>query len=58
MHKCEREAIRAGFSKLELMATLPGIKLYEKHGFVAGKRIQHPIGERLTIDFVPMHKKI
>jgi GNAT superfamily N-acetyltransferase len=58
MHKCEREALRAGFSKLELMSTLPGIKLYEKHGFVAGNLIHHPIGKRLTIDFVPMHKTI
>ena len=58
LHKCEEEALRAGFRKLELMATLPGIKLYEKHGFVSGKPIQYPVGGQLTIEFIPMHKKI
>ncbi len=58
MHKCEREALKAGFGKLELMATLPGIKLYEKHGFVAGEPIYYPLGGRLTIKFVPMYKEI
>jgi GNAT superfamily N-acetyltransferase len=58
MQHCEREALSAGFRRLELMATLPGIKLYEKHGFVAGEPIQYPLGDRLTIKFVPMTKGI
>jgi N-acetylglutamate synthase-like GNAT family acetyltransferase len=57
MRKCEHEAFRAGFRKLELMATLPGVKLYEKHGFIAGKPIQYPLGEQMTIEFVPMKKE-
>ena len=54
----EQEALRAGFKKLELMATLPGVKLYERHGFVPGKPIHYPLGGSLTIEFVPMHKEI
>lgn len=58
MQHCEQEALSAGFRRLELMASLPGIKLYEKHGFVAGEPIHHPLGDRLTIEFVPMTKRI
>jgi len=58
LHKCEAEAFGAGFRKFELMATLPGKHLYEKHGFVSGKSIQYPLDSHLTIEFVPMHKKI
>ena len=58
LHSCEAEAFNAGFRKLELMATLPGIRLYEKHGYVAGKPIQYSVGSQLSIEFVPMHKEI
>jgi GNAT superfamily N-acetyltransferase len=58
MQHCEQEALRAGFRRLELMATLLGIKLYEKHGFVAEKPIHYPLGNQLTIEFVPMYKSI
>ena len=58
MQHCEREAIRAGFRKLELMATLPGVKLYAKHGFAAGNSIEYQMGEQLSIKFVPMFKEI
>lgn len=58
MHKCEQEAIKAGFKKLELMATLSGIKLYEKHGFVAGEPMLYQLAGKLTIEFVPMSKRI
>jgi len=57
LHKCEEEALRAGFRKLELMATLPGIKLFVKHGFVTGNPIHYPLDEHLTIKFVPMYKE-
>ena len=57
MHRCEEEARRAGFRKLELMATLPGVKFYLRHGFIAGKPIQYPLGGTLTIKFVPMYRE-
>jgi len=58
MLHCEQEALRAGFRKLELMATLPGIKLYEQHGFVAGEPVDYQLEQHLSIKFVPMYKKI
>ena len=56
LHKCEHEALAAGFSKLELMATLPGVRLYEKHGYIAEEPIHYPLGGQLTIEFIPMYK--
>lgn len=35
---CAAAALAAGFSELELMATLPGVPLYETLGFVALER--------------------
>ena len=58
LHKCEAEALTAGFRKLELMATLPGKHLYEQHGFVSGIPIQYPLDSELTIEFIPMYKEI
>src|SRR2546429_2841536 len=55
--RSEAEAIRAGFSSFELMATLPGVRLYEKHGYVPGPAIDHPLPGGLTIRMVPMQKK-
>ncbi len=53
---CEEQAQSMGFCSLELMATLPGKRLYEARGFVAGKPIQYDIGMGLSIEFVPMKK--
>lgn len=58
MQHCELEALSAGFSRLELMATLPGVKLYEKHGFVAAEPVHYALGGHLTIKFIPMSKAI
>src|SRR2546421_373241 len=54
----EAEAIRAGFSSFELMATLPGVRLYEKYGYVPGPAIDHPLPGGLTIRMVPMQKRV
>jgi len=54
--RSEAEAIRAGFSSFELMATPPGLRLYEKYGYVPGAAIDHPLPGGLTIRMVPMHK--
>jgi len=58
MHRCEQEALHAGFRRLELMATLSGIKLYLHHGFVMGEPFQYPLDGQLTIKFVSMFKEI
>jgi GNAT superfamily N-acetyltransferase len=38
MAHCAREASAAGFTRLELVATLPGVPLYRKLGFVEVER--------------------
>jgi GNAT superfamily N-acetyltransferase len=55
--RSEAEGIRAGFSSFELMATLPGMRFYEKYGYVPGPAIEHPLPGGLTIRMVPMHKR-
>jgi GNAT superfamily N-acetyltransferase len=56
LQQCESSAQRAGFRRFELMATIPGRRLYEACGYVAGPAIEHPLpgGQRIT--FVPMTK--
>jgi hypothetical protein len=39
-----------------MMATLPGVRLYAARGYVAGEPILWPLGDGLTIRFVPMRK--
>ncbi|MGH9928003.1 MAG: GNAT family N-acetyltransferase, partial [Pyrinomonadaceae bacterium] len=48
---CEDAARRAGFSRLELAATLPGEQLYTAKGYEKGETIQieMPDGERLPV---------
>ncbi|MET1254998.1 GNAT family N-acetyltransferase [Aliikangiella maris] len=58
MSHCENAARQMGFTKLELMATLPGKKLYEKHGFIAGESNEYALNTHLTIQFVPMYKTL
>jgi GNAT superfamily N-acetyltransferase len=58
LQRSEAEAGAAGFSMLELMATLPGVRLYEKCGYQPGAAIDHPLTQQLSIRFVPMSKRI
>ena len=58
INKCETEAQANGFSRFSLMATLPGQRLYARHGFIAEAAIQYPLGENLSIKFVPMYKTV
>jgi len=57
LERGEAEATRAGFAEFELMATLPGKRLYERCGYVPGSPIQHPLPGGLFITFVPMRKR-
>lgn len=58
MKKCEDAACAKGFHRLELMATLPGQRLYSRHGFEAAESIEYPLGGDLFITFVPMKKDL
>ena len=54
---CEAGAIAAGFRRLELMATLPGVPFYAAAGYAALPRIQVQAGP-CTIGFRPMVKRV
>jgi GNAT superfamily N-acetyltransferase len=55
---CEVEARVAGFLALELMSTLPGIKLYRACGYEGADRIELEVGAGLSIGLVPMRKDL
>ena len=55
---CEREAKAYGFRSLELMATLPGVRLYAARGYEGSERVAYEIGVGVTIEFVPMRKEL
>ena len=57
LERSEREARGAGFRSFALMATLSGVRFYEKFGYRAAAAITHPLPGGLTIQFVPMSKQ-
>jgi GNAT superfamily N-acetyltransferase len=56
LDRCESDAFTSGFRSLELLATLPGVRLYSACGFVASERVEYRLPTGVTIDFVPMKK--
>ena len=58
LQRCEAKSRAAGFHRAELMATLPGLKLYQAVGYTAEQRIEHDLGGGITIEFVPMRKDL
>ncbi|HYO24290.1 MAG TPA: GNAT family N-acetyltransferase [Lacipirellulaceae bacterium] len=57
LERCEAEARAAGFRSAELMATLPGWRLYKAMGYEGETRIAYDLGGGITIEFVPMRKE-
>lgn len=55
---CEDAARAEGFRRLELMATLPGIKLYEACGYHGDSRIEYEIAEGVKLELLPMRKRL
>jgi GNAT superfamily N-acetyltransferase len=58
LERCESEARARGFTAVELMATLPGVKLYAVRGYVAMPAVNFDVGEGESIEFVPMRKSL
>jgi GNAT superfamily N-acetyltransferase len=56
LERCESEARAHGFTRFELMGTLPGVRLYEASGYVGTERVHYPVAPGVTIEFVPMRK--
>jgi GNAT superfamily N-acetyltransferase len=57
LQSCEAAAQANGFQSLELMATLPGVRLYQAMGYIGDERISYQL-DQITIDFVPMRKNL
>jgi GNAT superfamily N-acetyltransferase len=58
LETCEQEAKAHGFRALELMATLPGVKLYEACGYETGERVEHLMKGGVKIEFISMRKAL
>jgi GNAT superfamily N-acetyltransferase len=55
---CTQAARAAGFSRLELMATLPGVPLYAACGFVRVRDVTDVLPDGTPIEFVLMERQI
>jgi N-acetylglutamate synthase-like GNAT family acetyltransferase len=58
LERCEAEASAAGFRKAEMMATLPGVPLYEACGYEKAESVPVSVGEGLEIECIRMHKQL
>jgi GNAT superfamily N-acetyltransferase len=58
LEHCEAEALAHGFRSAELLATLPGRRLYAVFGYVSDERVAYPLPGDIAIDFVPMKKTL
>jgi len=56
LERCEQDAVSHGFGRLELMATLPGVRLYAARGYRGSAHVEWPLGDGLSIRFLPMSK--
>ena len=55
---CERQARAHGYTLVELMATLPGVKLYAARGYVGSLMVHFDVGSGEVIEFIPMRKSL
>jgi N-acetylglutamate synthase-like GNAT family acetyltransferase len=55
---CERAAAEAGFKRLELTATLTGIRLFGVHGFIPTEEITLRLGNGETLGVIRMAKTL
>jgi len=53
---CEQQAKMNGFSKIEMMATLPGVKLYRNYGYKINKLEITPLPNGVNLKFMRMSK--
>ena len=55
---CEKQARQHGYQRVELMATLPGVKLYAARGYVGAAMVKFDVGSGEAIEFIPMQKPL
>lgn len=56
LERCESEARAEGFGALEMMATLPGVRMYRALGYDVGERVDYEMDDGVVIEFVRMAK--
>jgi GNAT superfamily N-acetyltransferase len=56
LDRCEAEAAAHGFRALELMATLPGVRLYKTCGYTGGSQVELELADGVKLQLVPMKK--
>jgi GNAT superfamily N-acetyltransferase len=55
---CEDQARLHGYREVELMATLPGVKLYAARGYAGSAMVHFDVGSGQSIEFIPMRKSL
>lgn len=55
---CESAAKNAGFTRLEMGATLTGVPFYERKGYAALENLEVPMSDGLSLPIVRMAKRI
>ena len=55
---CEKAAQQAGFTRLEMGATLSGVAFYKAKGYAALENLSAPLGSGETLPIVRMVKKM
>ncbi|HTZ94982.1 MAG TPA: GNAT family N-acetyltransferase [Terriglobales bacterium] len=55
---CEAAVIAAGFSRLEMGATLSGVPFYEARGYTAIENLDAPLGDGQVLQVVRMAKHV
>jgi GNAT superfamily N-acetyltransferase len=58
LQHCENEAQKKGFAKLEMMATLPGVKLYKQLGYQSVSHEVVVLPNKVPLRLVHMRKNI
>jgi GNAT superfamily N-acetyltransferase len=58
LRRAEEAATAAGFSRMEMGATLVGVPLYEREGYVEVERMNIPLRDGITLPVVRMVKVI
>lgn len=58
LEHCEQQARAYGYSEVELMATLPGTKLYAARGYLPAPAVHFDVGSGESIEFIPMRKRL
>jgi GNAT superfamily N-acetyltransferase len=57
-HRSAAAARAAGFSRLELAATLPGVPFYQRMGFTTVERVEDRLPDGCEVPFVRMQRSI